>query len=266
LAGYPGRDVRLGEVLARFKSEMLEVELSRARNEENEQRRNAFQLAGQVTEYRGRGVDQEELNRYDSQAHEAKAKADSANETVKLLVNRMGRLAELRAPRDGVVATAPKPDEVGKLFDKGGTETQPLFVVGDPTRLLIRVPINPQKYRVLMDDLPEGSYLEVSVYVKGRSDREFVGKLRRLPAQNAATVPIQLTQRGGGPLAVKPAEDPNLLIPLAQTYLIEVELTDPDAAIKPGQLAVVKVHAKWRSASWWVWQTLSNALDLGLFR
>src|SRR5204862_97897 len=83
-----------------------------------------------------------------------------------LPVSRVGRLAELRAPRDGVVATAPKPDEVGKLFDKGGTETQPLFVVGDPTRLLIRVPINPQKYRVLMDDLPEGSYLEVSVYVK----------------------------------------------------------------------------------------------------
>ena len=59
---------------------------------------------------------------------------------------------------------------------------------------------------------------------------------------------------------------PNLLIPLAQTYLIEVELTDPDAAIKPGQLAVVKAHAKCRSAAWWVGQTLSNALDFGLYR
>ena len=74
-----------------------------------------------------------------------------------------------------------------------------------------------------------------------------------------------MTQRGGGPLAVKPSDDPNLLIPLAQTYLVEVEMTDPDAAIKPGQLAVVKIHAKWRSAAWWVGKTLANALDIGFY-
>jgi putative peptide zinc metalloprotease protein len=87
-----------------------------------------------------------------------------------------------------------------------------------------------------------------------------------VPGQNASNVPLQLTQRGGGPLAVKPSDDPNQLIPLAQTYLVEVEITDPDAAIKPGQLAVVKIHAKWRSGAWWVSQTLANALDIGLFK
>jgi len=76
---------------------------------------------------------------------------------------------------------------------------------------------------------------------------------------------VQLTQRGGGPLAVKPSEDPNLLIPLAQTYLVEVHVTDPDAAIKPGQLAVVKIHSKWRSGAWWVGRTLANALDIGFY-
>ena len=64
---------------------------------------------------------------------------------------------------------------------------------------------------------------------------------------------------------MKPSEDPNQLIPLAQTYLIEVEITDPDGAIKPGLLAVVKIHTKWRSAAWWVGQTLANALDIGFF-
>ena len=78
-------------------------------------------------------------------------------------------------------------------------------------------------------------------------------------------MPIQLTQRGGGPLAVKPGGDPNVLQPLAQVYLVDVELADPDAAIDPGQLAVVKVHAKWRSAAWWVGRTLANALDVGLY-
>jgi putative peptide zinc metalloprotease protein len=141
-----------------------------------------------------------------------------------------------------------------------------VFVIGDPGKLLIRVPVSPQDYRLLKDDMPIKGELDVSVYVKGRSDRTFVGKVRRLPGQNAATVPIQLTQRGGGPLAVKPSENPNELIPLAQTYLVEVEITDPDAAVKPGQLGVVKIHTKWRSASWWVGRALANALDIGLFK
>ena len=42
-------------------------------------------------------------------------------------------------------------------------------------------------------------------------------------------------------------------------------MLDPDAAIDPGQLAVVKIHTKWRSAAWWVGRALSNALDIGLY-
>ena len=49
-----------------------------------------------------------------------------------------------------------------------------------------------------------------------------------------------------------------MLQPLAQVYLVEVEILDPDAAIDPGQLAVVKIHTKWRSAGWWVGRALSN--------
>ena len=268
-AGQPGRTVRMGEVLARCTSEPLGVDLAKAINERDEQQRSADDLARLVVENRGK-LDKSNVDRYESQAREAEQKARSAAAGVSLLMNRRAVLAEIRSPRDGMVTTAPKREEVGKLFDKGSTESQPLFVVGDPTRLIIRVPVNPQKYRVLKDDMGDdrGSprELDVSIYVKGRSDRPFHGKVRHLPAQNAANVPVQLTQRGGGPLAIKPSEDPNQLIPLAQTYLVEVEVLDPDAAIKPGQLAVVKVHAKWRSGAWWVGQTLANALDLGLFR
>ena len=85
---------------------------------------------------------------------------------------------------------------------------------------------------------------------------------RRSPARIRSA---SVTQRGGGPLAVKPSEDPNQLITLSQTYLVEVEVKDPDLAIRPGQLAVVKIHAKWRSGAWWVGKTLSNALDIGLY-
>ncbi|MDB5311544.1 MAG: Peptidase family [Gemmataceae bacterium] len=265
LDGRPGREVRAGEVLAQFRSEALELELSKAQAELEQHRGTATALHRQVVLFRGR-ADDERIDDLSRQAREAEDKARTARDQVELILARRARLEKLKAPRAGLIATAPKRDEIGKLFDKGYTEGQPVFVVGDPTKLVIRVPVNPQKFQVLKSDLPDGGELPVSVYIKGRSDREFTGKLRRLPAQNAANVPLQLTQRGGGPLAVKPSEDPNQLIPLAQTYLIEVELTDPDAAIKPGQLAVVKVHAKWRSGAWWVGQTLSNALDLGLYR
>ena len=184
---------------------------------------------------------------------------------MKNLTDRWNTVRELKAPRDGRVIAAPVPDEVGKLFDRGFNETTPLFSVGDPSRLILRVPITPPDYRLLKDDLAERGELAVSIHVKGRSDREFTGRLRNLPAQNAATVPIQLTQRGGGPLAVKPGGDPNVLVPLAQVYLVEVEILDPDAAIDPGQLAVVKIHAKWRSGAWWVGRAIANALDWGFY-
>jgi putative peptide zinc metalloprotease protein len=262
--GRPGRTVREGEVLAKFASEQLEVELAKTKNARQEQQRTVVDLQRIVNENRGK-VDKDQLEGYEQQAREAEQKAMSADADVRFLEMRKAKLAELRSPRSGMIATAPKREDVGKLFDKGSTETQPLFVIGDPTKLVIRIPVTPQEFRVLKEDLPERGELDVSIYVKGRTDREFHGKLRHLPGQNASNVPVQLTQRGGGPLAVKPSEDPNVLIPLAQTYLLEVEIDDPDGAIKPGQLCVVKVHAKWRSGAWWVGQTLANALDLGLF-
>ncbi|MBX9623483.1 MAG: hypothetical protein K2X82_06685 [Gemmataceae bacterium] len=264
-AARPGTVVRAGDLLARFKSEALEVELEKTKNEWDEYRRQADDLEQAVRDH-GREFDDEVLAAYRQQAGEVKMRAETSGGKVRQLQARKARLAEVRAPRAGVVETAPKKDEVGKLFDRGFTQDRPVFVVGDPSRLLVRVPVDPQHFRVLKEDLPAGGELPATVYVKGRSDREFAGRVRLLPAQNAANVPIQLTQRGGGPLAVKPSEDPNQLVPLAQTYLVEVQLADPDAAIKPGQLAVVKVHTKWRSGAWWVGQTLANALDFGLYQ
>ena len=263
-AGFPGREVRRGDVLAQFRSQGLDVELANAVNKQQALQQQAEGLARAATEHKGQ-IGKEEYDRAESQARDAAATAETAGEEVKLLHGRRARLTDLRAPRAGTVATAPRKDEVNKLFDKGYTEGQPVFVVGDPTKLLVRVPITPQQYRVLRDDLPARGTLDVSVYVKGRTDRTFTGTLRGLPGQNATTVPVQLTQRGGGPLAVKPAEDPNMLIPLAQTYLVELEVVDADGSVKPGQLAVVKIHAKWRSGAWWVGQTLANALDIGLY-
>lgn len=260
----PGQQVRKGQILGRFTSEQLEVEKARAMANRDEQQQIAKRLSRSVSEAQAVG-DDVSANRYRVDARDAENKAITAVKYLELLAARSNKVRELRAPRDGVVLAAPQPDEIGKLFDRGYTETTPLFSVGDPNRLLVRVPVSPPDFKLLRSDMADRGKLEVSILVKGRSDCEFTGWVRYLPAQNSETVPVQLTQRGGGPLAIKPGGDPNVFVPLAQVYLVDVEVADPDGSVLLGQLSVVKIHTKWRSGAWWVGRALANALDIGLY-
>lgn len=262
----PGQAVRKGQLLGTFESTALEIELAKAKAARATQQQTADMLNKKVLKAQGAG-DAANEQRFLNEYVRAKAQADTAERDVARLLKRQIGVRELRATRDGTLITAPKRDEIGKLFDKGYTETTPVFSVGDPLKLVLKVPVTPYDYRLLKEDLTARSELDVSVCVKGRSDRTFSGKVHRdkLPAQNAATIPLALSQRGGGSLAVKPNEGPNLLAPLAQVYLVEVEMTDPDTAIDPGQLVSVKIHSRWRSGAWWVARELSNALDIGLY-
>jgi putative peptide zinc metalloprotease protein len=259
-----GEWVKEGNPLGEFISRELEVEMKRAEASRNAQQDSANRLASSVAKARSAGIEAD-VRQYEIQLQEARHKAEAEEGQLRLLTGRWNQVRELKAPRSGLVIASPTSAEVGKLFDRGVSETAPLFSVGDPTRLVIRVPVTPPDYRLLKEDLNARGELAATIHVKGRSDRDFTGRVRTLPPQNAATVPIQLTQRGGGPLAVKPGGDPNVLQPLAQVYLVEMEVLDPDAAIDPGQLAVVKIHTKWRSAAWWVGRALSNALDIGFY-
>lgn len=260
----PGQPVRKGQILGRFTSEQMEVDLEKAQAYREEQRLVADRLAQAERDAHAVG-DDAQARRYATEAALARTRMEEADSQLAMIRDRLATIRELRAPRDGVVLIAPAPTDVWKLFDRGYTDTTPVFAVGDPTHLIIRIPVTPADYRLLKDDLRDRSPLPATIHVKGRSDRDFTGSVSGLPSQNAATVPIQLTQRGGGPLAIKPGGDPNVLVPLAQVYLVEVEMLDSDRAVGPGQLAVVKIHTKWRSAAWWVGRTLANALDLGLY-
>jgi putative peptide zinc metalloprotease protein len=261
----PGERVKKGQILGRFRSEHLAVEMVKQRAISEAERQNANELRNKEFAARSEGKEQE-ATQFQIQAGRAQKEAEKAEVELDRLQKLTDQVRELRAPRDGVVISAPTKDEIDKLFDRGYTETTPVFLVGDPSRLMIRVPVTPPDFRLIEEDLGRRGELSVSIYVKGRSDREFTGKVRQpLPKQDARTVPIQLTQRGGGPLAVKPGGDPNVLQPLAQVYLVDVDILDPDPAIDPGQLAVVKIHTKWRSAAWWVGRALANAMDLGFY-
>ncbi|HVL15318.1 MAG TPA: HlyD family efflux transporter periplasmic adaptor subunit, partial [Gemmata sp.] len=259
-----GQRVRKGDVLGRFVSPELDVRIAKAQEESLAAWESVKQLEVAREEARKQNAD-DAVQSYSDDADKARRRAAAADQRLRTFVQIRAELNELTAPRDGVVLAAPTPVDVGRLFLAGTTEVPPVFTVGDPGRLQIRVPVSPPDYHLIKADLAERKEIAVSVLIKGRSDREFVGRVMPLPEQNAETVPVQLTQRGGGPLAVKPGGDPNVHVPLAQVYLVDVEILDSDAAIDPGQLAVVKIHTKWRSTAWWIGRSLSNALDIGLY-
>ena len=105
----------------------------------------------------------------------------------------------------------------------------------------------------------------MDILPSNRSDRQFKGRVYRLPDTDEKNVPVQLTHRGGGSLATKPGGDPNVHQPLVQTYLVAVVVDDPDQTLTPGTLATVKIYLKWKSLAWWTWRSITSALDVGLW-
>jgi putative peptide zinc metalloprotease protein len=253
-----GQRVAKGQLLAEFRSPKLEADLltavgnldaARVRLDKIELMRKGS------TEPDERKQLAEELSLATSQVRDADAKMQLAR-------SELNALRRLDAPCDGVVLGAPRPEDVGKLWEKG--QPTPFCHIGDPKEMRLLVPVPPSDYHVLQSDMSDGRRLAVSIRLPGRGSEVVLGQVTRLPESDAKDVPIPLTQRGGGPLAVKPDPDPTVQVPQSQQYLVAVELLTPDPAICPGTLAKVKIHCRWRSAAWWVWHKISSAFDLGL--
>jgi putative peptide zinc metalloprotease protein len=256
-----GQAVREGQLLAAFDSRELHEQRAQAAAKRDEPRRlaDALRQAESVGE-------PAERDRTRLETAKARDEADAYARQVELLDARIQAVSSLTAPRDGVVMGLPSRSEVGKMFERNFQQTRPVCTVGDPTKLVVKVPITAVDYKLLTEDLPPDGGLTASVYVTGRTDHIFTGKINRLPESDTHQVPHPLTQRGGGPVAVKQSgEGGQEVTPVAQVYLVEVELQDPDATVRPGAMVDVKIHCKWRSTAWWVKRKLSEALDIGLY-
>jgi putative peptide zinc metalloprotease protein len=182
----------------------------------------------------------------------------------------------LKAPRAGVVMSSPRINDVGKLWDKG-LET-PFCSIGEPVGegdkrvlpLRAVIPVTPSDYSLIKEDFEsmakEGQELGVTIRVQGRDANTWKGVLTRtsLPEQEATSLPVGLTTKGGGPLAIKPNQQPGVYVPQAQVYLLTVDFVDPDNAIYPGTLGQVKIHCRWRSCAWWTWRTICDVFELRL--
>jgi hypothetical protein len=129
------------------------------------------------------------------------------------------------------------------------------------------VEVNPGHARGLPEGPRQLNELDVTVRVHGRDWHTWKGRITVLPESDAKTIPLALSSRANGPVAVKAASggSPNApLVPQTQHYLVYIDLIDPDGAIAPGSLAQVKVYCAPETCLRWLWRKVNDAFDLGL--
>ncbi len=265
IAVRENQPVKKGDTLARFASPELQHDADKAAAE-----RAGEELAERLLrEASNRFARFDPTGRLEQEAKSAKERANQAAFNELIRHQQIAQLATCKSPIDGVAMGVPGRDEIGKMFDPNYSQNKPIMTIADPKRLVVKVPVSPMQYRLLKEDMAaaKDGALNVAVHVSGRTDRVYDGKIKRLPDSDAKQVPPQLTQRGGGPLAVKQAgETGQETIPVSQTYLVEIEILDPDSSMRPGTLVQVKVYCQWRSGFWWVRWKLSEALDIGFYQ
>jgi len=264
-----GQEVREGQLLAEFTSPRLEQERDQIDAELLAAQSRLDQLRTAVGNATGNGK-----TVLESQAKTAQSEMASLQERRKNHEALMADVYQLKAPRrrtsiagPWTAMNVPKSTDLGKLYERNFQETRPVLTLGEPDRLLVKLPVSSLNYQILQEDIDARGELEAAIYVPGRTDRTYTAKLRLLPQADVKQVPPQLTQRGGGPLAVKQGgENGQEVIPVAQTYLVDLEVLDPDSSLRPGNLVQVKIFCRWRSGFWWVKRKLAEALDLGLYQ
>lgn len=252
-----GQQVEENDLLAEFRSIDLENELAEARSEYQVR---VVQLQA-LEEQAAVTSDANERARVEASRTQAAAERNEFARLVEMFARRHQRL-QVRAPRSGVVLAPPRIDEIGKLWEKD--QATPFCIIADPTHLRVLVPVPTADYRLLQEDLEREPDLTANIRVQGRLGHAWPGHVTHLDQQEARQVPLALTSKGGGPLAVKPSADPSVLQPQSQQYMVFIDLDQSDAAVCPGTLAQVKVDCRWRTVAWWLWRTVSARFDLGL--
>jgi putative peptide zinc metalloprotease protein len=253
-----GQHVEKGDILAEFRNLEHEGQLEETRTQHAIRVVQMRALRQQVAET----SDLQERGRLEVAIAQADGERKVYLQQLAVQQKALERLV-LRAPRSGIVMGAPRREEVGKSWDKD--QTTPFCSIGDPTRLRALVPVRPHDYRLLKEDLGPNRDLAVTMRVHGWGGRTWQGKVAPLAESEAQEVPLALTTRGGGPLALKPGVRPGTFVPQIQHYLIAVDFQNAEAdEIWPGSLGQVKIHCRWRTGAWWLWRTISTAFDIGL--
>jgi putative peptide zinc metalloprotease protein len=259
-----GERVQKGTVLAEFSNVEKEFDLLTAQSNLNGVIERIRALKGNM----GRAPDAQGRSRIEQQIGAAEAERGAIAIEVAAKENEVGKLV-LRAPSEGVVMNVPKMDEIGKYFDRDSGK--PFCQIADANKLRIVVPLAPSEYDVVRHDLirrtKEHRTLDVTVRVHGHGMKHWDGVVSLLPEQEAKEIPVQLSNKAGGPLAVKPGAPEGKIYPQAQVFLVSIDLKGEPGElrnIRPGSMGQVKIHSDYRSGAWYVWRLINSTFDLGL--
>jgi putative peptide zinc metalloprotease protein len=251
-----GETVTKDQLLAVFRNLDLDTKLMEAKTQYNIAENQSRSLSGLALNLGS--ADEEERSKLEVRI--ATAQGDRAKaERQEIYLNEAMSFLEFRAPRDGKIMSPPHIDEIGKRYERG----DPFCSIGDANRLRVLMPVSPDDYRLLRHDRDQVGDLDVDIRVRGRAEHVWHGKLSQLPEDAAKDIPVQLTNKAGGNIAVKPSSKPNTYVPQSQQYLVGIDILDSDDSICPGTLAQAKVHCRWRSCAWFCWRWFNSAFDLG---
>jgi hypothetical protein len=140
-----------------------------------------------------------------------------------------------------------------------------IVVTDDNSPLLGWVLIRPGSDRIFAGGVQALPDLDVKIRIQGRENQVWKGKLEALPESEASVIPLALSTRGGGPVAIKAEKTKSGgLVPQTQYYLVYVDIVDPDAAIIPGNSAQVKIYCKSEPIASYLWRMINNTFDLKL--
>jgi putative peptide zinc metalloprotease protein len=262
-----GQSVKKGKILAEFVSLDLETRRKQAAGDLAVKEKSVEQfnrLINEENDPREKVRLADQRGKAEAERKQAKSKVDQAEDEASRLV--------LLAPRSGVVLGLPALEDIGKMWiwnrdapDKG--ETTLFCTIADRSRLRVITPVAPEDLQLLREDLDQPSgkkALPASVRFVGRGMKTWTGKVTSLPPSEARTIQPAMSSKLGGPVAVKPSEDPNHLVPQSQVFLVDVDIDEPDDAIALNTLAQVHIHCRYRSIAWWVWRTVTRTFDLRL--
>jgi putative peptide zinc metalloprotease protein len=250
-----GQHVKKGTILAEFRNPEMQ-------SQEDDLRAN-FQIYQRRYEYyAAQARESPELEKAKKQAE---AERDAARTKWEFYKSHPLTRVVLKAPKAGVLMGVPRVEEVNKRWEVD--QDKPFCKIADLTRLRLLVPISTEDIDLIRADLKkrqrEGRTLAVEVRIQGRGSETWEGKITHIPEAEAPEIPIQLSDRGGGPLALKRGAPQNKLVPQKQVYLVGVEILNPDRAIAPGSMGQVRIYCERRTLWWRLWRWISSTLGLG---
>jgi putative peptide zinc metalloprotease protein len=256
-----GQHVKKNHVLAVFSSRELDLRRDEALAliETKKKIVDLYEpLINRENDARQRAALQEQRSKAENERKQAENILNQVNEELKQL--------ELRAPRDGVVIGSPQKEEVGKRWEK---DDKTLFCsIGDKGKLRVLLPVNSFENDLVRENLGKRKLrrepLVATIRVQGREYHTWTGVVVDVPESEAKEIPLPLSNKGGGPLAVRPSNNPNQLVPQEQVFLLGIDIVGSDDTIAIGTMAHVKIHCDYRSCAWWIWRAITSAFDLPL--